>query len=281
MNYRHVFHAGNFADVVKHAALARILVHLAEKPAAFRVIDVHAGAALYDLHGEEARRTAEWRGGIGRLQEAALPAAARGLLAPYLAAVARANPEGGLRRYPGSPLIALALMRPQDRLVACELEPRAAAALGRRLAADRRAKAIAIDGWQGLRAFIPPAERRGLVVIDPPFEDADEFAKLGPRLAEAVRKWATGVYLVWYPVKGAAAAGFIRALRSSGIGKMLRAELNLAAPEPGRLTGCGLVVVNPPWRLKDELGVLLPALHSALGGAAGGVVRVEALADKI
>src|SRR4051812_23914305 len=196
MNYRHVFHAGNFADVFKHAALARILTHLAEKPQPFRVIDTHAGSGLYDLSGAQANRTGEWRDGIGRLMDAAPPPGVRALLAPYLDAIAALNPGGRIRRYPGSPLLALALMRHHDRLAACELEPHAAAALTRHLRSDRRAKAIAIDGWQALKAYVPPVERRGCVLIDPPFEDAEEFAKLAERLTEAHRRWATGTFVV-------------------------------------------------------------------------------------
>ncbi len=170
MNYRHAFHAGNFADVVKHAVLARILTHLRDKPQPFRVIDTHAGAGLYDLAGPDANRTGEWRAGIGRLTAARLVPPARDLLAPYLDAVAAFNRDGQLRRYPGSPLVALSLMRPQDRLIACELEPNAAAALTSNLRADKRAKAIAIDGFVAINAYVPPKERRGLVLIDPPFE---------------------------------------------------------------------------------------------------------------
>lgn len=168
MNYRHAFHAGNFADVLKHAVLVRILVHLRTKPAAFRVIDTHAGAGLYNLTGPEASRSPEWQGGIGRLMAAPLSTAARGLLQPYLDAVASHNPGGQMRCYPGSPAIVQALMRSQDRLLACEMEPGAAAELARQLAADRRSKAVSIDGWTALNAFIPPKERRGLVLIDPP-----------------------------------------------------------------------------------------------------------------
>src|SRR5215471_3105059 len=174
MNYRHAFHAGNFADVLKHAVLSRILVHLGEKAAAYRVIATHAGAGLYDLTAEPATRTGEWRDGIGRLVGASLPDDIRALLAPYLAVVAAANPGGGLARYPGSPLIALGLMRPQDRLVACELEPGAAAALAAELRRDTRARAVAIDGWTALNAYVPPKERRGIVLIDPPYEDKHE-----------------------------------------------------------------------------------------------------------
>src|SRR5437763_13112898 len=197
MNYRHAFHAGNFADVLKHAVLARILAHLGEKAAPFRVIDTHAGAGLYDLAAEAATRTGEWRGGIGRLIDADLADDIRALLAPYLAAVRAANPGGGLRRYPGSPLIALSLMRPRDRLVACELEPGAAAALAAHLRRDARARAVEIDGWLALNAYVPRKERRGVVLIDPPYEEKHEFARLADALAGAQRKWTTGIFLLW------------------------------------------------------------------------------------
>ena len=176
MNYRHAFHAGNFADVFKHAVLVRILLHLREKPAPFRVIDTHAGAGLYDLTGPEASRTGEWRQGIERVRAAPLAPEAASLLAPYLQAIAAFNPGERLVRYPGSPLLALRLMRAQDRLTACELEPSASAALERALAGDPRATAVAIDGWVALNAYLPPKERRGLVLIDPPFEQPDEFS---------------------------------------------------------------------------------------------------------
>ena len=178
MNYRHAFHAGGPADVVKHAVLARILVHLCNKPAAFRVIDTHAGAGLYDLRGPEATRSPEWRDGIARLLAAPIDGEAAALLAPYLDAVRALNPGGELAAYPGSPVVARALLRSQDRLVACELEPSAAAALAHNLGGDRRAKAIAIDGWTALNAYVPPPERRGVVLIDPPFEATDEFSRL-------------------------------------------------------------------------------------------------------
>ena len=176
-------------------------MHLRDKPQPFRVIDTHAGAGLYDLAGPEASRSGEWRAGIGRLHGLALAPAVHALLAPYLEAIAKLNNDGPLRRYPGSPLLALSLMRPQDRLIACELEPQAAAALANNLRADKRAKAIAIDGFVAVNAYVPPKERRGLVLIDPPFEDGDEFSRLGKSLEDAHRKWATGIFLAWYPRK--------------------------------------------------------------------------------
>ena len=279
MNYRHAFHAGNFADVVKHAALVRILVHLRAKPAAFRVIDTHAGAGCYDLAGPEAGRSQEWREGIQRLAAAPVVPAAAALLAPYLDAVAAMNPAGALTVYPGSPALAQALLRPQDRLTACELEPGAAAALVRCLGGDRRSKAIAIDGWTALRAYVPPKERRGVVLVDPSFEEADDFPRLAQALETAHRKWASGIFLLWYPIKERGAPDALaRRLRRSSIAKILRAELSVRR-DPGRLAACGLVVVNPPWTLERELRVLLPALTGVLSDGGGGH-RVEWLSGE-
>ena len=270
MNYRHAYHAGNFADVMKHAVLCRVLMHLRGKPGAFRVIDTHAGSGVYDLRSVEAGRTLEWRDGIGRLIGAELDAGVRALLAPYLDAVAALNPSGALAVYPGSPALVRALLRSQDRLIACELEPQAAGALSRELSGDARTKAIAIDGWTALTAYVPPKERRGLVLIDPPFEQSEEFSRLVQGLAAAHRKWPTGHYLVWYPIKDTNdVAAFVRKLARSGIAKMLRVELIAAssAAETG-LRGSGLIVVNPPWTLHDELNVLLPALARVLSRGA-------------
>ena len=279
MNYRHAFHAGNFADVVKHAVLVRILVHLCAKPAAFRVIDTHAGAGRYDLNGPEAARSLEWREGIERLVTAAIGARARILLAPYLDVVAACNGTGGLTSYPGSPAIVRAFLRPQDRLLACELEPSAAVALARYLAGDRRSKALSIDGWTALHAYVPPKERRGLVLTDPSFEDAGDFVRLGQALEAAHRKWANGIYLAWYPIKERAGPDALaRRLRRSGIAKILRAELSLAAPRAdSRLGACGLIVVNPPWTLAGELAILLPELATILSG---GTHRVDWVASE-
>ncbi len=289
MNYRHSFHAGNFADVLKHAVLTRILVHLRAKPAPFRVIDTHAGVGLYDLAGEEAGRSGEWREGIERLVSRPIAAGARTLLAPYLEAVAALNGAGRLTAYPGSPALVRAFLRPQDRLVACELEPKAAAALARYLGTDRRSKAVAIDGWTALNAYVPPRERRGLVLIDPPFEDADDFPRLAQALEAAHRKWAGGTYLMWYPLKERTEPDALaRRLRRSAIPKVLRVELGIAAPQsataPGtaeqRLRACGLIVVNPPWTLAGELEVLLPALANVLSGEGAGTHRVDWLAGE-
>ena len=280
MNYRHAFHAGNFADVVKHATLARIVRYLKEKPAAFRVIDTHAGAGLYDLAGPEASRTGEWREGIGRLLDAPLAPALRALLAPYLDAVASFNPAG-LAVYPGSPALVRAWLRTQDRMIACEREPGAARALTAQMRADTRIKTVAIDGYTALNAYVPPKERRGLVLVDPPFEQADEFDRLGDALAAAHRKWPTGIYLLWYPIKDARATlTFSRRLARLGIPRILRAELERGGVrDPLRLAGSGLILVNPPWRLEAELAVLLPGLAQALGAGRAGA-RVDWLAGE-
>ena len=268
MNYRHAFHAGGPADVVKHAVLARILVHLCNKPAAFRVIDTHAGAGLYDLRGPEATRSPEWRDGITRLLAAPIDGEAAALLAPYLDAVRALNPGGELAAYPGSPVVTCSLLRSQDRLVACELEPSAAAALAHNLGGDRRAKAIAIDGWTALNAYVPPPERRGVVLIDPPFEATDEFSRLAEALEAAHRKWATGIFVLWYPLKGRQDSDALaRRLRRAAIPKVLRAEVDFAMQrKPEGLAGCGLIVVNPPWILADELEILLPLFAKVFAG---------------
>ena len=201
MNYRHAFHAGGFADVIKHIVLVRMLTYLQEKPAAFRVIDTHAGAGRYDLTCEEARRSGEWLTGIARMMQARFSENTLPLVTPYLDIVRAFNPQGELKAYPGSPLIARALLRPQDRLTACEIEPKARKRLIDALRRDTQARVVDLDGWTALPAFVPPNERRGLVLIDPPFEQKDEFERLADGFAEAYAKWPTGSYLLWYPVK--------------------------------------------------------------------------------
>jgi 23S rRNA (adenine2030-N6)-methyltransferase len=264
MNYRHSFHAGNFADVHKHAVLARILEYLRQKPGGFRVIDSHAGAGRYDLSAAEPSRSGEWRDGIARIWEklAETDVRVRELLAPYIEAVAACNTDGDLSTYPGSPLIAQKMLRGQDRLVACEIEPRSAAGLAGVLRGDRRAKAIAIDGWTAIPAYVPPKERRGLVFIDPSFEDAGDFTHLSEALSAAHRKWPAGIYVLWYPVKTREGPDALaRRLGRLGIANILRCEMMLRPPHADSgLAGSGLILVNPPYTLEQELQILLPAL---------------------
>jgi 23S rRNA (adenine2030-N6)-methyltransferase len=282
LNYRHAFHAGNFADVHKHAVLARILRYLCEKPAPFRVIDTHAGAGLYDLASPEAQRSGEWRDGIGRLMAASLSEPVAALLAPYLEVIGALNERDRLTSYPGSPALARAFLRSQDQLMACELEPQAAAALNRNLRGDPRIKSTAIDGWTALSAYLPPKERRGLVLIDPPFEKESDFAQLANGLALAHRKWATGIYMLWYPIKGRTAPDALaKRLRRLGIPKLLRTELTVSSlADPSRLNGSGLIVVNPPWTLEKELSALLPALAELLRRDTKGGHRLDWLSGE-
>lgn len=276
MNYRHAFHAGNFADVMKHALLARILVYLASKQAPYRVIDTHAGCGAYDLSREAPRRTGEWREGIGRLRAAKPPPDVAALLAPYLSAV-----EPGMAAeppvYPGSPVIAQALMRTQDRLVAIEKHPRDVQRLFAALSGDRRAKALELDGWTALNAQVPPPEKRGLVLVDPPFEEPGEFARLTQAFVAAHHKWPGGVFALWYPIKDPAAVEtFVQDLQDSGIRKLLRLELWVdRADADGPLAGSGLIVASPPWTLKDEATLLLAWLSRVLGRSAAAGWRAE------
>lgn len=266
MNYRHAYHAGNFADVVKHVVLTRLLEYLKQKDKAFRVIDTHAGIGRYDLSSVEAQKTGEWQGGIGRLIDASFDARAAALLAPYLEAVRSLNPDGGVKKYPGSPLVARQLLRKQDRLSAIELHPKDAAKLKAEFAGDFQTRVLELDGWLALGAHLPPKEKRGLVLIDPPFEEAGEFDRLVDGLVKAHRRWPGGIYALWYPIKDRKAIiAFRKALKQSGIPKILDIEFEIRPPsdEPS-LDGSGMVVVNPPFPLEGELRTLLPALHGLL-----------------
>jgi 23S rRNA (adenine2030-N6)-methyltransferase len=282
MNYRHAFHAGSFADVIKHIVLVRILSYLQEKQAPFRVIDTHAGAGLYDLTSDEARRGGEWLTGIARLMQARFSEKTLPLLKPYLDIVRSFNPPAALDAYPGSPLIARALLRPQDRMTACEVEPKARKRLIEALRRDTQARVVDLDGWMALPAFVPPNERRGLVLIDPPFENKDEFERLAEGFTEAFGKWPTGSYLLWYPVKSRRAtdslARHVAEIAGAGAppGKCLRLEFSVApqAAEPG-LVSAGLLIVNPPWTLAGELRAILPELEKPLGRGGAGRFRLE------
>ena len=282
MNYRHAFHAGGFADVIKHIVLVRMLTYLQDKQAAFRVIDTHAGAGVYDLTGEEARRGGEWLTGIARIMQARFSETALPLLQPYLDIVRAFNPQSPLKTYPGSPLIARALLRPQDRLTACEVEPKARKRLIEALRRDTQARVVDLNRWTALPAFVPPKERRGLVLIDPPFEKKDEFGRLASGFAEAFAKWPTGSYLMWYPVKSRRATDDLARQVAQAVaagtppGTCLRLEFSVAprAAEAG-LVSAGLLIVNPPWTLIGELKAILPELEKPLGQGGAGRFRLE------
>lgn len=268
MNYRHAFHAGNFADVAKHMALVFALSHLRKKDAAFAVIDTHAGRGAYDLESDEARRTGEAANGVGKLSglQSEVPS-----LAAYLELVRKS----GL--YPGSPRLAAMLLRPQDRLAAIEKHPDDAASLEGVLAPYRNARAECGDGYARLAALLPPPERRGVVLIDPPYEEPDEFSVLGRVFADAYRRFATGIYMIWFPVKSRAEAdGLCGEVLAAGAKKMLRMDVAMGTANADRLAAAGLAVVNPPYGLEAEMRAAFAEILPRLGGNASS--RIDWLA---
>jgi 23S rRNA (adenine2030-N6)-methyltransferase len=274
MNYRHGFHAGNFADVLKHLALCELLRLLTAKDKKLFVLDTHAGAGGYDLAGALAQRTHEADVGIARLLSASrtgMPAAARRYLAAVSAYDRKFGPKGGpLRHYPGSPRLVRAGLRAGDRFVACELHPQDALTLKREFAGDQAVDVRGEDGYHALKALLPPVERRGLVLIDPPFEAAGEFARLTRALRQGLRRFATGCYAIWYPIKDEAAvedfvAGFAEL-------KALRIELRVPPPAEGKLSACGLLIINPPWKFEEAMRETLPWIAANLGPGVEGRV---------
>ncbi|MDX1375470.1 MAG: 23S rRNA (adenine(2030)-N(6))-methyltransferase RlmJ [Burkholderiales bacterium] len=274
--YRHQFHAGNFADVFKHALLARLLVALAKKAKPFCYLDTHAGIGRYDLAHRWAQKNREHEGGIGRLwTRGDAPA----LLAPYLDAVRAENPDGVLAIYPGSPAIAQRLLRPDDRMVLCELNEKDKDALRRAFARDPRAGVHRTDGFQAVKAFLPPRERRGLMLMDPSFDRKGEYARVSAALREAHRRFAGGVFAFWYPLmEPAALRALERDLRDSSVPEILQLEL-WVHPADWRtsLRGCGMLVVNPPYGFEGEARALLPWLVEALSGSGAGGQRVRVI----
>ena len=276
MNYRHAFHAGNHADVLKHLVLARVLAHLGLKDKPFRALDAFAGLGVYDLTADEAARTGEWRDGWGRM-EAPFAPDIEALLAPYREAVAAVQARYGASAYPGSPAVIREALRPGDKGVFVELHPEDAATLRGRYERDGRTKVLSLDGWTAVNAQIPPPERRGLVLIDPPYEELGEIDRLGAALARAARKWPTGIYLGWYPIKDVAKVDHMVAQLDRDLARpALRLDLMVSEPDPTRLNGTGLVIVNPPWRLGEEAMLFLPALAERLARGDYGAFRCEA-----
>jgi 23S rRNA (adenine2030-N6)-methyltransferase len=267
MNYRHAYHAGNFADVLKHVALIMLVEHLKKKPAPFFYLDTHAGRGLYDLSEAAAQRSGEYKHGIGRLLEAPRSALSPETLA-YVDLVRQSAGKGhsAITAYPGSPLIVAKLRRPTDRLVLMETLPKEADALRTVIG---RAKLVAVlesDGYAALKAQLPPRENRGLVLIDPPYESDLEFDRVLAGLELAYERWPTGMYCIWYPLTDRAGPlRFHRELERSGIRKVLDVRLNvLPADAQVGMAGAGLVIVNPPWMLDEQLRALLPGLHKLL-----------------
>ena len=266
MNYRHIYHAGNFADVLKHSILTRIILYLQRKDRGFRVIDTHAGPGLYDLGSDQAGKTGEWRSGIGRILDFGFDEPTMGLLSPYLSAIRECNPDGELKLYPGSPKLARLLLRRQDRLSAVELHPHDAKELTRLFDGDFQVRVTQLDGWLALGSHVPPKEKRGLVLVDPPFEQPGEFDRMVDGLARAHRRWPSGIYCLWYPIKQNAEIDvFHKMLKTLDIPKILCANIRVCDPKDrAGLAGSGLVVVNPPYVLEEELEIMLPALTQRL-----------------
>jgi 23S rRNA (adenine2030-N6)-methyltransferase len=287
MNYRHAFHAGNFADVVKHLTLARVIDYLRRKAAPFRFIDTHAGIGLYDLAGEAGARSPEWQKGIARLYDgpgftrlADAKSEVGSLLAPYLDIVEAVNREKGadrLRYYPGAGEIARRMMRADDRIVVNELHPTDARLLREQMARDRRVVTMEIDGWTAVKSLLPPKERRGVVLIDPPFEQAGDFKRLEAALEAAHSRFDCGIVMLWYPIKAGAEAGQLTNRIGRGvIRRLLAVELTVRHREqPGGLNGSGLIIRNPPFGLDKELEVLLPWLQTRLGEAVGSRAQAQ------
>lgn len=288
MNYRHGFHAGNFADVLKHVLLVELVRAMQRKEKGFFFLDTHAGRGAYDLaaaaRGGALERAPEWPGGIGKLW------AAEGLserLAEYREIVRRFDRENGgggdgPRFYPGSPVIAQVLMRTQDRMALCERHPEEFAALEDRFRFTPRAIVREMDGYEAMRAMLPPAERRALALIDPPFEAVDEFARVAGAIREGLARLAQGVFAVWYPLtERARIETFFAELRTLKLPPTVTVEMTIAEEDAGlKMRGCGVLVVNPPWRWVEPAEAAAKELAAMLGVARGGGARVEWLVEE-
>jgi 23S rRNA (adenine2030-N6)-methyltransferase len=272
--YRHLFHAGNFADVFKHALLVRLALGLARKEKPFLYVETHAGRGSYDLAHPWAQKNREFAAGVARVwQRRDAPE----LLQPYLDAVRSANPDGTLRRYPGSPLLVRRLQRQGDRMVLIELNAEDCRALARAFADDRAVKVERGDGFRLLKAYLPPPERRALVLIDAAFDAPGELGRVVATLVDAHRRFATGVYAFWYPLMPAAMPAFDRDLVATGIRRMLRAEVETGGAHAAAqaLSGCGMLVVNPPFGFEGEARDVCGWLASVLAVGPPGASRVD------
>jgi 23S rRNA (adenine2030-N6)-methyltransferase len=276
VNYRHAFHAGNHADVLKHIVLGRLIEHLKKKDKGFLFLDAHAGIGVYDLQGIEAFKTAEWQGGIGKLAEP-FATGVEALIAPYRQVIAALNDGGGIKYYPGSPELAARLTRSQDRLSFNELHPEDHAAAARRYSSDRRVKVTALDAEVAIKSQLPPNERRGLILIDPPYEMKDEGRRAVAMLEQGLRRFAGGIYALWYPIKADRTdEQILRDVKALGVAPALRVELRVReAHDAGGLAGSGLVIINTPWKIDEELRKIVPALAQRLGMGKWGQATVK------
>lgn len=267
MNYRHAYHAGNHADVLKHIILARVLDYLRQKEKPFAVLDAHAGIGRYDLKGAEAFKTGEWKDGIGKLLADPLPPEVRVLLQHYLNMIHDLNPDGVLRTYPGSPEVIVRLLRREDRIFLNELHPQDADVLAARYSGDKRVRVSRLDAAVAVKAELPFTERRGLVLLDPAFEVPDELNKTLRSVKHALERMQNVTLLIWYPLKAPDdAKDFLRGISDFNQPGTLTAELLVKEPfAEGGLAGSGVVIVNPPFTLRAELERIMPALAFRLG----------------
>lgn len=274
LSYRHSFHAGNYADVLKHIVLVEILQHFAKKQKAFEYIDTHAGAGLYHLASVQAEKLREYRNGIGRLSVADWPE-----LADYLSVIAAVNPDQGLTYYPGSPVIAQHFMRPQDRSWLYELHPQDAELLLQNMNKDRRVRVMHEDGLKGLLSLLPPVSRRGVVLVDPSYEIKSDYDAVVQTIVRAYAKFATGCYAIWYPVVERSRISRLETqFINSGIKNIQRFELGVTADSAQRgMTASGMIVINPPWQLMATMNSLLPKLVSTLSDDAAAYYKCDIL----
>lgn len=279
MNYLHAYHAGSFADVVKHVTLTTLLTFLKKKHSPFCYVDTHAGRGFYDLSSEQASKTKTYRGGIEKIiQQEKIPS----LIKLYLNIVHRINNQlthstySSLRYYPGSVMIARQLIRPHDRILACELHPAEYQVLKMNFAGDKQIYAHHQDGFQSLKAFLPPSENRGIILVDPPYESPDEFIRVTHTLSIAIKKWERGIYAIWFPIKEKSQLiRFYQNLRSITKRPMLLTELTIYPDLPQHLNGTGMVIINPPWQFEQTMKPLLSWLWNTLSINKQGYYRAQ------
>ena len=281
MNYRHAFHAGNFADVHKHLLLLALLERLKRKPTPLFFLDTHAGRGAYDLQSGDSARASEWLGGIGRLR-GVNPVSEDLRLYMQAVGVSGTGPTHQLQHYPGSPLLALQTLRDIDRAAFVEQQPEEARALEQELPRHRNVAVLHGDGYASLRAYLPPKENRGLVLIDPPYESETEFAAVERALKFGLTRWPNGIFAAWYPIKASSESQrFLAALQNSGLRKLLRLELLIRpADSPLGLNGSGLVVANPPWQWEVEMRATTDELRRLLAIDGAGTAVVEWLVEE-
>jgi 23S rRNA (adenine2030-N6)-methyltransferase len=268
VNYRHGYHAGSFTDVFKHIILTALMTSLSRKDSPFCYIDTHAGTGYYDLFSDSAKKTREYESGIEKIIQQENPPP---LIKRYLDCVHKINNQltgstfASLRYYPGSPMIARYLSRPHDQIIACELQRQEYEALRSAFSGDKQVSVHHMDGFLGLKAFLPPKLRRGLVLIDPPYEDPDEFNHIANSMPVAIKRWNTGIYAIWYPVKDKAQVSrFYRTLREKIDLPIYSIELTIYPDLPNHLNGSGVAIINPPWQFDQSIDNILPWCWNAL-----------------